>query len=91
MLWNLPQAFQFSLIGLLLIAIFTSRLAFGIASLPLALPEGPGLQSENCGSWRRLQILLWFLVAFTFFSFTLLPSYQSAFHFCALRGCPLMF
>jgi hypothetical protein len=72
MLWNLPQAFQFSLIGLLLIAIFISRLALGIATLPLALPERHGLQSEDFGSWRRLQILLWFLVSFTFFTPTLL-------------------
>lgn len=72
MLWKFPQAVQFSLIGLLLIAIFTSRLAFGIATLPLALPEGLGLPSEDPGSWRRLQMLLWFLVGFTFFSSTLL-------------------
>jgi hypothetical protein len=50
MLWKFPQAVQFSLIGLLLIAIFTSRLAFGIATLPLALPEGLGLPSEDPGS-----------------------------------------
>jgi hypothetical protein len=66
MLWKLPQAFQFSLIGLLLIAIFTSRLAFGIATLPLALPERHGLQSEDFGSWRPLQVLLWFLVLHVF-------------------------
>jgi len=56
MLWNLPQAFQFSLIGLLLIAIFISRLALGIATLPLALPERHDLRSEDFGSWRRLQV-----------------------------------
>jgi membrane protease YdiL (CAAX protease family) len=71
MLWKLPQAFQFSLIGLLLISIFTSRLAFGLATLPLALPGRPGLQSEDFGSWRRLQMLVWFLVSTTFFSSTL--------------------
>ena len=36
LLWKLPQGFQFCLIGLFLIAIFTSRLAFGIATLPLS-------------------------------------------------------
>jgi hypothetical protein len=71
MLWKLPQAFQISLIGLLLISIFTSRLAFGLATLPLALPGRPGLQSEDFGSWRRLQMLVWFLVSTTFFSSTL--------------------
>jgi membrane protease YdiL (CAAX protease family) len=68
MLWKLPQAFRFSLIGLLLIGIFTSRLAFGIATLPLALPEKPSLQLEDPGSWRRLQTLLWFLVGLPFFT-----------------------
>ena len=73
MVWKLPQALQFSLLGLLLIAIFISRLAFGIATLPLALPGRQGLRSEeDPGSWRRLQMLLWFLVSFAFFSSTLL-------------------
>jgi len=62
MLWKLP-GFQFSLAGLLLIAIFTSRLAFGIATLPLALPGRPALESEDLGSWRRLRLLIWFLVS----------------------------
>jgi len=62
MLWKLP-GFQFSLAGLLLIAIFTSRLAFGIATLPFALPGRPALESEDLGSWRRLRLLIWFLVS----------------------------
>jgi membrane protease YdiL (CAAX protease family) len=88
MLWNLPQAFQFSLIGLLLIAIFTSRLAFGIATLPLALPERHGLQSEDFGSWRRLQMLLWFLVSFTFFTSTLLSFVTIGIPFLRMSRLP---
>lgn len=65
MLWE-SSASRFSLVGLLLIAIFTSRLAFGIATLPLALPGRHGLDAEAPGSWRRLQILVWFLVSLTF-------------------------
>jgi len=64
-LWKL-QGFQFSLIGLLLIAIFTSRLALGIATLPLALPGRPALESEDPESWRRLRVLIWFLVSLVF-------------------------
>jgi membrane protease YdiL (CAAX protease family) len=71
MLWRLP-GFQFSLTGLLLIAIFTSRLAFGIATLPLALPGSRALESEDLGSWRRLQLLLWFLVSLVFLPLGLL-------------------
>jgi membrane protease YdiL (CAAX protease family) len=73
MLWK-SQACQFILTGLLLIAIFTSRLAFGIATLPLALPGRPALESEGLGSWRRLRLLLWFLVSFAF-----LPGALAAF------------
>lgn len=65
-LWKLPQGFQFSLAGLLLIAIFTSRLAFGIATLPLALPGGHPLHAEDPGSRRRLQLVIWFLVSLAF-------------------------
>jgi hypothetical protein len=74
MLWKLPQAFQFGLIGLFLIAVFASRLVFGIATLPLALPERQALQSEDSGSWRQLQRLLWFLVSFTFSRQRYFPS-----------------
>jgi hypothetical protein len=88
MLWNLPQAFQFSLIGLLLIAIFTSRLAFGIATLPLALPGKHGPPSEDFGSWRRLQMLLWFLVSFTFFPSTLLSFITIGIPFLRISRLP---
>jgi membrane protease YdiL (CAAX protease family) len=70
MSWEL-SGFRFTSLGLLLIAIFTSRLAFGIASLPLALPGRHVLESEDPGSWRRVQILLWFLVGVTFLPFAL--------------------
>jgi membrane protease YdiL (CAAX protease family) len=72
MLGKLPQGFQFSLTGLLCIAIFTSRLAFGIATLPLALPGGHLLEAEYLGSWRRLQLLIWFLVSLAFLPTALL-------------------
>lgn len=65
MLWKL-SGFRFSLIGLLLVVVFTSRLAFGIATLPLALPGRDALEPEEPGSWRRLQMLVWFLVSLAF-------------------------
>jgi membrane protease YdiL (CAAX protease family) len=72
MLGKLPPGVQFSLTGLLLIAIFTSRLAFGIATLPLALSGRHALQAEDSGSWRRLQFLIWFLVGIAFLPVVLL-------------------
>src|SRR3984893_9108932 len=88
MLWKLPQAFQFSLIGLLFIGIFTSRLAFGIATLPLALPERHSLESEDFWSWRGLQMLLWFLVSFTFFTSTLLSFVTIGIPFLRISRLP---
>jgi membrane protease YdiL (CAAX protease family) len=88
MLWNLPQAFQSSLIGLLLIAIFTSRMAFGIATLPPALPQRRGMPSEDFGSWRRLQMLLWFLIGFTFFVPILLSIVTIAVPFLHISRLP---
>ena len=82
MLWKL-SGFQFSFIGLLLIAIFTSRLAFGIATLPLALPGRYALRAVDFGSWRRLQTLIWFLVSLVF-----LPSALLSF---LIIGVPLFF
>lgn len=71
-LWKLPQGFQFSLIGLLLIGIFTSRLAFGIATLPLSLPGRHASQPEDLGSCQQLQLLIWFLVSLAFLPSALL-------------------
>lgn len=61
-LWRLPSGFHFCLVGLLLILVFTSRLAFGIATLPLALPRTSVLKFGDDESWRWIQILIWVLV-----------------------------
>lgn len=62
-LWKLPPGFHFTLLGLLLIAVFTSRVAFGISRLPLALPTDRRLsQSQDSESWRRLQFLVFVVV-----------------------------
>jgi len=60
-LWKLPEGFQFTVLGLLLIAIFTSRMAFGIASLPVTL-RGARISGEGSNAWPRLQIVVFVLV-----------------------------
>jgi membrane protease YdiL (CAAX protease family) len=60
--WVLLPGFFFCFTGLLLIAIYTSRLAFGIARLPLSLPDSPSNESTNSTAWRRLQWAIWVLV-----------------------------
>lgn len=63
-LWKLGPGFRFDLLGLVLVLLFLSRLALGIASLPLALPES-GICSSDAASWPRVQRLIWVLVAQT--------------------------
>lgn len=63
MLCKLGIGLNFVLIGLILIGLFTLRLAFGIASLPLALPDSSICSSDDPVPWRRVQMLMWILVA----------------------------
>ena len=54
--------FQFTLVGLVLIAVFASRLAFGISTLPLTLPDSRPFRSEDHETWRRLQVVIFTLI-----------------------------
>jgi membrane protease YdiL (CAAX protease family) len=54
--------FHFCVIGVLLVAFYTSRLAFGIAALPLSLPVNTVPTALDSESWKRLQYLIWVLV-----------------------------
>jgi membrane protease YdiL (CAAX protease family) len=58
---SLP-GFFFCFAGLLLIAIYVSRLAFGIARLPLSLLDNPLSEATDSAAWRRLQWVIWVLV-----------------------------
>jgi len=80
-LWKLPEGFQFTLLGLVLIAIFTSRMIFGIASLPVTL-QNAGILEESSTAWRRLQIVIFVLIGPLFLVSALL-SFASI-------GIPLM-
>ena len=51
-LWKLGEGFQFTLLGLVLIAIFTSRMVLGIARLPVTLPH-KRISEESFAAWRR--------------------------------------
>lgn len=60
--WSLLPGFHFCLIGLLLIAIYTSRLAFGMAALPLSLASDAVSTVSDQEAWKRVQYLIWALV-----------------------------
>jgi membrane protease YdiL (CAAX protease family) len=68
---KLPAGIHFCLAGLLLIAIYTSRLAFGIAQLPLSLPGAPYGETGDAEQLRRLQFLIWVLVGPLFLLYSL--------------------
>jgi membrane protease YdiL (CAAX protease family) len=60
--WKLLPGSHFCLIGLFLITIYTSRLAFGIAALPLSLPADAPSTAQDPVAWERVQYLIWALV-----------------------------
>ena len=60
--WISLPGFFFCFAGLLLIAIYASRLAFGIAYLPLSLPGSPLNEASDSDSWHRLQGVIWVLI-----------------------------
>ena len=58
--WQLGPGLHVSLLGLLLISIFLSRMAFGLTSLPISLP-GPHLQqSDDSDQWARIWLFILF-------------------------------
>lgn len=60
---KLGPGFHYAVAGLVLVAVFTTRLALGFASLPLALPKSSVSMSDNLTSWNRVQSFLWVLLA----------------------------
>jgi membrane protease YdiL (CAAX protease family) len=69
--WKAMTGFHFCLAGLLLIAIYTSRLVLGIAQLPLSWPGGPSVGPGDEEKWSGLQFLIWFLVGPLFVLYSL--------------------
>jgi membrane protease YdiL (CAAX protease family) len=61
-LWNLGPGIHVCLLGIILILIFMSRLAFGISSLPIALPSNGASSTEADSLWRRTKLLIYFNV-----------------------------
>jgi membrane protease YdiL (CAAX protease family) len=60
---KLGPGFHYALVGLVLVAVFTARLALGSASLPLALPQWSVSASDDSISWDGVESFLWVLLA----------------------------
>jgi membrane protease YdiL (CAAX protease family) len=57
-LWTIGPGLHFFLLGMLLLAVFATRLIAKKTSLPLTLCEGSASCAES-ESWRRIQTLIW--------------------------------
>ena len=60
--WTSLPGFFFCFAGLLLIAIYVSRVAFGIARLPLSLPASSSNETTDSAAWRQQQWVIWILI-----------------------------
>jgi len=60
--WRLGLGFHYSLLGIILIAVFTWRLHFGNSSLPLSLAKANHSITDVPEPWPRMDFLIWVLV-----------------------------
>lgn len=58
--WQLGPGLHLSLLGLLLISIFLSRMALGLTSLPVSLPEPSVRYSDDPNQWARMWLFILF-------------------------------
>lgn len=58
-LWSIGPALHMSILGILLVLVFLSRLGFGIATLPLSLANGKGAVPNEEGEWKRIRVFIW--------------------------------
>jgi membrane protease YdiL (CAAX protease family) len=71
---NMGPGFHYALMGVILILVFTSRLALDCASLPLALPDSSINVLDNSKSFDRVKLFIWALLA-------VVPAFHSIFPF----------
>lgn len=62
LVWKNSPGFCFCAAGLLVILLFTSRLATSGSSLPLSLSSETILHAEDSGYWQRIKLLIWTFV-----------------------------
>jgi membrane protease YdiL (CAAX protease family) len=92
-LWSIGPALHMSVLGILLVLIFLSRLSFGIAALPLSLVNGKEAKPDEDGAWKRIKIFIWISIvgisvvgAIAFF--LVQAAYWVVLHFVSHRSLP---
>jgi membrane protease YdiL (CAAX protease family) len=79
-LWNIGPALHLSVLGILLILFFLSRLGLGIAVLPLSLEKHKVADPDEDGAWKRIQIFIWIsIVGISVLGFAAGVSVRSAY------------
>lgn len=58
-LWKSGSSLHFGLLGLVLVSIFASRLALGLASLPIAILRPAGEVCPDSPAWQGSKKLIW--------------------------------
>jgi membrane protease YdiL (CAAX protease family) len=64
-LWSIGPALHVSVLGVLLILVFLSRLSLGIATLPLSLNRDQEIDPDETRAWKRVQIFIWISIVGT--------------------------
>lgn len=62
-LWSMGPALHMIVLGSVLVLIFVSRLAMGIASLPLSLSMANNATLQHENGWKRIQVVIWLGIA----------------------------
>jgi membrane protease YdiL (CAAX protease family) len=57
--WSLGPAVHVSAVGIAMVLVFLSRLAVGVATLPLSLAQAEGAPRPQDEMWKRIQIFIW--------------------------------
>lgn len=60
--WKLSPGFYFCAVGLLLVLVYTIRLAIGVSSLPVSMPKEDSQGGEDADSWPQVRLLVFVLV-----------------------------
>jgi membrane protease YdiL (CAAX protease family) len=61
---KLGPGFHFSLLGFILVAVFTAALALDRSTLPVTLTQTSGHSPEESAAWARVELFLWALLVF---------------------------
>ena len=58
-IWSLGPAVHMSILGLVLVLVFLSRLATGVSTLPLSLPHAEDVSPADDKIWKQILALVW--------------------------------